>query len=84
MNRGREGDEILDGSYNLNNARRRSNSFADHPTGFKTKFETVETEPVFEEDIHGPLVEEHEGEEALGQELDKASTSGSVESQTSE
>ena len=38
------------------NARRRSNS-SSYIAGlkdFKTKFETVEQDPVFEEDIHGP------------------------------
>lgn len=39
----------------MNNARRRSNS-SSYTAGlkdFKTKFEHVETDPVFEEDIHG-------------------------------
>jgi len=53
-NWGREGDEIEDYSYNLTNPRRRSNS-SSHTAlkDFKTKFETVEPEPVFEEEIHG-------------------------------
>jgi len=53
----------------MNNARRRSNS-STHATSlgtFKTKFEHVEPEPVFEEELHGPL----------GDELDKASTADS-------
>jgi hypothetical protein len=37
---------------------------------FKTKFETIETEPVFEEEIHGPL----------GEELEKQSTTSTENS----
>jgi hypothetical protein len=50
----------------LNNARRRSNS-SSYTAGlkdFKTKFETVETEPVFEEGIHGANEEDAEFTEA--------------------
>ncbi|KAF2198522.1 hypothetical protein GQ43DRAFT_434192 [Delitschia confertaspora ATCC 74209] len=56
-NWGREGDELDDLSYNLTNARRRSNSSTHeaHMKNFKTKFETIEPEPVFEEELHGPL-----------------------------
>jgi hypothetical protein len=53
-NWGHPGDEVDDLPYNLNNARRRSNS-STH-TGLKdftTKFETIEPEPVFEEELHG-------------------------------
>jgi hypothetical protein len=53
--RGVKGEEVQDEGFNLANARRRSNS-SSYTAGlkdFKTKFETVETEPVFEEDIHG-------------------------------
>ena len=53
--RGREGDELQDYEYNLTKPRRRSNSFstaAGHKD-FKTKFETVEPEPVFEEETMG-------------------------------
>jgi len=72
-NWGRDGDEIEDFSYNLNNPRRRSNSSTLQLKDFKTKFETVEPEPVFEEELHG----------VMGAELEKqstASTSGSSES----
>ena len=50
------GDEQHDLGYNFNNARRRSNSSShSHAIGdFKTKFEAVETDPVFEEEYHGP------------------------------
>ncbi|PSK34360.1 hypothetical protein B9Z65_8686 [Elsinoe australis] len=55
-NWGKQGDELEDYDYNLTKPRRRSNSFsaaAGHNI-FKTKFEAIEPEPVFEEDIHGP------------------------------
>lgn len=71
-NWGREGVEIEDYNYNLTNPRRRSNS-SSH-TGlkdFKTKFETVEPEPVFEEEIHGA---------PIGEELEKESTVSSANS----
>lgn len=69
-NWGREGDEINDYDYNLNNPRRRSNSSTHQIKDFKTKFETIEPEPVFEEELHG----------AIGAELDKESTSSSTKS----
>jgi hypothetical protein len=65
--RGREGDELEDGTFNMVNARRRSNSSTFTTKDFKTKFETIEPEPVFEEELHGPM----------GEELDKTDTSSS-------
>ena len=65
--RGRDGDEVEDMPYNMNNARRRSNSSTNQLKDFKTKFETIETEPVFEEELHG----------AIGEELEKQSTTSS-------
>ncbi|KAI9796564.1 MAG: hypothetical protein M1833_006128 [Piccolia ochrophora] len=56
--RGRSGDEVEDGMYNMTNPRRRSNSSTHVPSGFKTKFETREPEPVFEEELHGPTPED--------------------------
>jgi len=52
---GVEGEEIQDADFALTNARRRSNSssYAAGLKDFKTKFEAIETEPVFEESIHG-------------------------------
>jgi hypothetical protein len=47
----------------MNNARRRSNS-SSYTAGlkdFKTKFEHIETDPVFEEDLHG-AADDEEGE----------------------
>lgn len=69
-NWGREGDEIEDYSYNLANPRRRSNSSTFTAKDFKTKFEQIEPEVVFEEDLHGPM----------GAELDKESTTSSSKS----
>ncbi|KAL4789024.1 hypothetical protein BDV19DRAFT_40458 [Aspergillus venezuelensis] len=57
LNRGRSGDEVQDYEYSFMNSRRHSNSSMQETSGFKTKFETVEPEPVFEEDMHGPPTE---------------------------
>jgi len=40
----------------------------------KTKFETVEPEPVFEEEIHGASADDF-----VGYDLEQSSTGGSVE-----
>lgn len=50
-----DGEEIQDAGFNMNNARRRSNSSSYAPglKDFKTKFEQRDEDPVFEEDIHG-------------------------------
>ena len=60
--RGTPGDESQDYGYNFTNARRRSNSSSQshHIHDFKTKFEAVETDPVFEEEFHGPGVDEED------------------------
>lgn len=53
-NWGRSGEEVQDYGYNFTTTRRRSNSSTHHSIGdFKTKFETVEADPVFEEELHG-------------------------------
>lgn len=52
------------------NPRRHSNSSTHVSKDFKTKFETIEAEPVFEEELHGPN----------GAELDKQSTTSSSKS----
>ncbi|KAL2352776.1 hypothetical protein BJ546DRAFT_1079391 [Cryomyces antarcticus] len=59
-NWGREGDEIDQYAYNMTNPRRRSNSFSKAPghNEFKTKFETIESDPVFEEELHGPTADD--------------------------
>ncbi|KAL4899182.1 hypothetical protein BDW74DRAFT_164044 [Aspergillus multicolor] len=56
-NWGRSGEEVHDYEYSFMNSRRHSNSSIQGMAGFKTKFETVEPEPVFEEDLHGPSTE---------------------------
>ncbi|EED20326.1 ATPase-stabilizing factor 15 kDa protein, putative [Talaromyces stipitatus ATCC 10500] len=58
-NWGRSGEEVQDYDYNFTNARRRSNSSNHGLSDFKTKFETVEPEPVFEEEFPG--VDEKQG-----------------------
>jgi hypothetical protein len=68
--RGAVGDEVEDIRPNMANARRRSNSSTHNLKDFKTKFETIETEPVFEESIHGPM----------GEELEKQSTTSTENS----
>jgi hypothetical protein len=58
--RGHAGDEVEDvKGVNMVNARRRSNSSTQVKAAkdFKTKFETVEAEPVFEESMAEPDVE---------------------------
>ncbi|KAK2800341.1 hypothetical protein FQN50_008157 [Emmonsiellopsis sp. PD_5] len=54
-NWGRSGDEMQDYGYTFTNARRRSNSSTQGLTDFKTKFETIEPDPVFEEETHGAM-----------------------------
>ena len=60
--RGTPGDESQDYGYNFTNERRRSNSSTQGRTigDFKTKFEAVEADPVFEEEFHGPQKEDME------------------------
>lgn len=60
--RGRPGEESDDYDFKFTNARRRSNSSSNGHglSAFKTKFETVDQDPVFEEELHGaPAEEEH-------------------------
>jgi hypothetical protein len=45
--------EVQDYHYTFTNARRRSNSSSQGLADFKTKFETVEPDPVFEEELQG-------------------------------
>jgi hypothetical protein len=69
-NWGTPGDEVEDIRPNMANARRRSNSSTHNMKDLKTKFETIETEPVFEEELHGPM----------GDELEKQSTTSTDKS----
>lgn len=50
------GDEMFDEDFNFSKTRRRSNSssVSNNTREFKTKWDVNETEPVFEEDVHGP------------------------------
>jgi len=56
---GVNGEEVQDEGFNMANARRRSNS-SSYTAGlkdFKTKFEQIDPEPVFEESLHGAELE---------------------------
>jgi len=59
-NWGVEGEEIQDSGFNMSNARRRSNSssYAAGLKDFKTKFEQIDADPVFEENIHGAQIDD--------------------------
>ncbi|EXJ85233.1 hypothetical protein A1O3_05908 [Capronia epimyces CBS 606.96] len=80
-NWGREGEEIEDYGYNFTKARRRSNSSTHALGDFKTKFETLDAEPVFEEQLHGPSVDDIEKASTLSKEesVDSSITAGSVD-----
>lgn len=54
-----------DYEYTFTNARRRSNSNTQNLTEFKTKFESTETEPVFEEEHPGPTQQDQAKDETL-------------------
>ncbi|KAI9652650.1 MAG: hypothetical protein M1831_006637 [Alyxoria varia] len=71
-NWGRSGDEVLDGAFNMNHTRRRSNSSVDHANDFKTKFEAIEPDPVFED------YDEENGRYEDENSLDKAAASSHV------
>ncbi|MCJ1412365.1 hypothetical protein MMC19_006459 [Ptychographa xylographoides] len=78
-NWGREGEEAEDYGYKFANSRRRSNSstHGNAINDFKTKFEAVETDPVFEEEYHGaPASTEDEENLGLEKEDSADSTSG--------
>ncbi|KAI0012262.1 hypothetical protein F4779DRAFT_569002 [Xylariaceae sp. FL0662B] len=77
-NWGGAGEEVVDENFNFAKARRRSNSIghANH-LDFKTKFEVNEPEPVFEENIHGPVADEDNS-------LTKTETSSSAGSSVDE
>ena len=56
--RGKDGDEVQDYGFKFTNQRRRSNSSTKVLNDFKTKFETIEQDPDYIEDVHGPLHED--------------------------
>ncbi|ATY59731.1 F1F0-ATP synthase regulatory factor Stf2 [Cordyceps militaris] len=68
-------EDIADEDFTFTNTRRRSNSstISHHGKEFRTKFEVIDSEPVFEESVHGPLVEEEEN----GDDLSKTDSSES-------
>jgi hypothetical protein len=82
--RGKDGDEASDYGYTFTNARRRSNSSTQALSDFKTKFETRDEDPVFEEELHGPVHEEPEENLTLDKEesTDSATSTGSIEEET--
>ena len=79
--RGTLADEADDTGYNLANQRRRSNSSTQALNDFKTKFEAVDQEPVFEEELHGPTDDDVEQASTLSKEDTNSSNySASVDS----
>ncbi|CAK7232702.1 hypothetical protein SBRCBS47491_008361 [Sporothrix bragantina] len=74
-NWGGMGEEVVDQTFNFANPRRRSNSssMTTDIRNFKTKFDVNETDPVFEEDIHGPT----EDDDDMLHSMDSNSTEGS-------
>jgi len=81
-NWGRDGEESQDYGYNFTNQRRRSNSSNQVLGDFKTKFEAVDQDPVFEEELHGPTQDEIDEGSTLSKEESSTDTStlgGSVE-----
>ena len=65
--RGHPGEEAHDYGYTFAQNRRRSNSSTQPGLAdFKTKFETVETEPVFEEALHGAPAEDEGAASPVG------------------
>ena len=68
---------MQDYGYKFTNARRRSNSSSQGIGDFKTKFEGIENDPVFEEELHGA---ENAPEEDDRISLEKAETADSTSS----
>ena len=79
--RGREGEESQDYGYNFTNQRRRSNSSNQVLGDFKTKFEAVDQDPVFEEELHGPTQDDIDESSTASKEesTDTSTLGGSVE-----
>lgn len=70
-----------DYGYKFANSRRRSNSSTQALGDFKTKFEAVDQDPVFEEEVHGPTRTNTEDSNTLEKEesTDTSTVAGSVE-----
>ena len=79
--RGRDGEESQDYGYNFTNSRRRSNSSTQVLGDFKTKFEAMDADPVFEEELHGPTEDDIEKASTLSKEesTDTSTLGGSVD-----
>ncbi|KAF7508758.1 hypothetical protein GJ744_009005 [Endocarpon pusillum] len=80
-NWGKPGAEMDDYGYKFANSRRRSNSSTQALGDFKTKFEAVDQDPVFEEEVHGPTRTNTEDSNTLEKEesTDTSTVGGSVE-----
>jgi hypothetical protein len=70
-----------DYGYNFANSRRRSNSSTQALGDFKTKFEAIDQDPVFEEELHGPSHTDTEEGHTLDKEesTDTSTLAGSVD-----
>lgn len=82
--RGRSGDEMQDSGYTFTNARRRSNSSAQGLADFRTKFETTEPDPVFEEPPHGSSVGDASGDMAAAEADSNTATTRAETNQVAE
>jgi hypothetical protein len=73
--------ESQDYGYNFTNERRRSNSSTQALNDFKTKFEGMDQDPVFEEELHGATEEDLEKASTISKEesTDTSTLGGSVE-----
>jgi len=80
-NWGVSGEESHDYGYNFVNERRRSNSSTQALGDFKTKFEAVDQDPVFEEELHGPTDDDLEHASTISKEesIDSSTIEGSDE-----
>ncbi|KAK4903652.1 hypothetical protein LTR66_018000 [Elasticomyces elasticus] len=73
-------DDANDSGYAFNNQRRRSNSSTNALNDFKTKFDAVDNDPVFDEELHGATEEDFEAASHLSKQ-DSAETASSVDSE---
>jgi hypothetical protein len=72
-NWGHPGEEAHDYGYNMSKGRRHSNGSVHNSAigDFKTKFETVDADPVFEEETMGVLEKEDTTDSASGASVDE-------------
>ena len=76
--RGTLRDEADDSGYDFANARRRSNSSTKDLGDFKTKFEMRDSDPVFEEELHGPTDEDVEQASMASMEKEESTDSSTL------